>query len=117
MEHQKHHPTKSATQKPVFRLYVSGATSKSIKAVVNAKCLLDHLFNGNFDLRVIDIYQEPRKAKAARVVAVPLLIREYPLPACRVIGDFYSKGDIQCLLSTGNQHRNVRERDGKQSQN
>lgn len=113
VEHQKNHPAKPSTPKPVFSLYVSGATSKSIKAVLNTKSALNQLFNGQFELRVIDTYQEPHKVRAARAIAVPLLIKEHPLPPLRVIGDLYSKGDIRCLLSGVNERGKVGEQDGK----
>lgn len=85
--------------KTTFHLYISGAQPRSTDAITNMKPVLGKLFEGNYDLRVTDIYQEPQAANAARVYLAPTLIREHPAPVVRVVGDFSSREEIRSLLT------------------
>ena len=69
----------------VLRLYVSGATPKSVEAIRNVKKLCDELA-GRYELEVVDIYQQPERAALDQVVAVPLLVKQFPLPLRRLVG-------------------------------
>jgi circadian clock protein KaiB len=42
---------------------------------------------GGCDLEVIDIFQQPALARANQIVATPTLIKEYPRPLRRFIGN------------------------------
>ena len=71
----------------VLRLYVTGITPNSLKAIENIKAICrDHL-EGRFELEVIDIYKRPELAKQAQIIAAPTLIKDLPLPLRRFIGD------------------------------
>lgn len=72
----------------IFQLYVAGNTLISMKAVANAKAILENQFKHNYMLDVIDIYQHPELVKNQNILAVPLLIRKHPLPEIQLIGDF-----------------------------
>lgn len=71
----------------VLRLYVTGATSRSAKAISNARRIFNQHLDSGYDLQIIDIYQEPLKAKEHQIVAAPTLVKISPGPECRVIGD------------------------------
>ena len=71
----------------VLRLYVSGATPRSALAIMNVKKICDNYLPGRYGLEVIDIYQEVDLAKRDQVIAVPTLIKRFPQPLCRLIGD------------------------------
>ena len=88
----------AAGQKPVFHLYISGATPRSSDAITHLKPVLEKLFEGDYELRVTDIYQEPQKANAANVFLVPTLVREHPEPELRIVGDFSSEEKIRSSL-------------------
>lgn len=87
-----------AGQTPIFHLYVSGATPRSSTAITNLKPVLEELFDGDYELRVTDIYQEPQKANAAQVYVAPALVREHPEPVVRIVGDFSSEDGLRSLL-------------------
>lgn len=78
-------------RKYLLRLYVTGATPKSAKAISNLKKICETHLEGRFDLEVIDAYQKPGMAKKDQVVAMPTLIKELPPPLRRVIGDMSDK--------------------------
>jgi circadian clock protein KaiB len=71
----------------VFRLYVSGTTSRSSVAIGNVRRICEQYLPGRYELEVIDIYQQPAATKSAQIVAVPTLIKELPFPPQRFVGD------------------------------
>jgi circadian clock protein KaiB len=71
----------------VLRLYVSGSTSKSALAIENIKRICEQHLKNRYDLEVIDIYQQPSLARDEQIVAVPTLIKRFPPPLRRLIGD------------------------------
>ena len=73
--------------KIVISLYVSGHTASSQRALVNLRRICDNRIDGECDIRVIDVLENPRQAEEMRILATPTLVRESPLPARRVIGD------------------------------
>jgi circadian clock protein KaiB len=71
----------------VLKLFVSGASPNSVKAINNIqKILIAHL-EGKYELDIIDIYQETNLAEKEQIIALPLLIKKFPLPERRLIGD------------------------------
>jgi circadian clock protein KaiB len=75
------------TGKYVLRLYVAGATDRSRQAVLRARQLCASALQGNFELEVIDVYQQPILARDGQIVATPTLVREFPRPVRRLIGN------------------------------
>jgi len=71
----------------VLRLYVTGATPASTRAIANLKTLCDEHLKDRVDLEVIDIFQRPELAQGEQIIATPTLIKELPLPLRRFIGD------------------------------
>ena len=73
--------------KCVLRLFVAGATARSCQAVLRVRELCATGLKGQCELEVIDIYQQPQLARANQIVATPTLIKEYPRPVRRFIGN------------------------------
>lgn len=71
----------------VLRLYVTGMTPKSTQAIANVQKLCEEHLAGRYELKVIDIYQQPKLAKGEQIIAAPTLIKKLPLPLRRLIGD------------------------------
>ena len=75
------------TGKYVLRLYVAGATDRSQRAILRARRLCETQLKGNCELEVIDVYQQPILAHDGQIVATPTLVREFPQPVRRLIGN------------------------------
>ena len=75
----------------VLRLYVTGMTPRSARAVKNLRAICDEYLEGRYDLEVIDIYQQPVLAKGEQIIAAPTLIKKLPLPMRRIIGDMSNR--------------------------
>ncbi len=74
-------------EKYVLRLYVSGMTERSIKAIRNIRKICDEQLEDRCDLQVIDIYKQPVLAKGEQIIATPTLIKKLPPPLRKFIGD------------------------------
>lgn len=71
----------------VLRLFVAGATDRSRQAILRVQQLCAAELQANCKLEVIDIYQQPKLARANQIVATPTLIIEFPPPLRRFIGN------------------------------
>jgi circadian clock protein KaiB len=78
----------------LLKLYISGNTPKSERAIINLKKICEENLKGRYTLEVIDLYQKPALAKDADLIAVPTLIIKLPLPMRRVIGDMSEKDKV-----------------------
>jgi circadian clock protein KaiB len=73
--------------KYILRLYITGMTPNSKRAVENVKNICEQYLNGRYELEVIDIYQQPELAQGEQIIAAPTLIKMLPGPLRRLIGD------------------------------
>ncbi len=79
--------TRSETDNYRLRLFVTGTTPRSIRAIANIRRICEERLKGRYELEVIDIYQRPTLAKTEQIIAAPTLVRLLPLPLRRLIGD------------------------------
>ena len=73
--------------KYVMKLYITGATPRSTKAIMNIRQICEEHLKGRYELEIIDIFQQPVLAKGEQIIAAPTLIKKLPLPLRRFIGD------------------------------
>jgi circadian clock protein KaiB len=85
--------------KYVLRLYVAGTSRKSSRAIQNLRKLLAELGDEQYDLQVIDIYQQPIFAKNGQIVAAPTLVKELPAPLQKFIGDLSNAEHLLAALN------------------
>jgi len=89
--------SKSNDDPYVFRLYVTGASPNSLRAIANTRDLCEEHFNDNYELEIIDVHQQPSVARQENIIALPLLIKKHPLPEKRLIGDM---SDMEWVLKS-----------------
>jgi circadian clock protein KaiB len=77
-----------------LRLFVSGSTPRSLRAIRNIRALCEERVRGRYDLEVIDIYQHPEYASQEQIVVTPTLVKKLPLPLRKIIGDLSDKGRV-----------------------
>ena len=73
--------------KYLLRLYVTGTTGKSVRAIQNVRRICEEHLKGLYDLEVVDIYKNLPLAKGDQIIAAPTLIKRLPAPLRRLIGD------------------------------
>ena len=71
----------------LLRLFITGTTSRSSRAIANLRRVCEERLRGEYDLEVVDIYQHPAAAQEHQILAAPTLIKMLPLPLRRIIGD------------------------------
>jgi circadian clock protein KaiB len=76
-----------ADPKHVLRLYVTGSTLRSTRAIDNLRRVLESELPDSYDLEVVDVYEHPEAAAEHQILAAPTLIKLQPAPVRRIIGD------------------------------
>jgi len=77
-----------------LRLYVIDRTLKSIAAFTNLRRICHEQLEDKCSIEVIDIKKSPQLAKESQIVAIPTLVKTFPLPMRRVIGDLSNTGRV-----------------------
>jgi circadian clock protein KaiB len=70
-----------------LRLFVTGTTPRSARAIRNIRAICEEHLAGRYDLEVIDIYQHPEHVRAEQIVVTPTLVKQLPMPVRKLIGD------------------------------
>jgi circadian clock protein KaiB len=87
----------------VFRLYVTGASPNSLRAIDNTKKICEKHLADNYDLEIIDVYQQPVVAMDENIIALPLLIVKKPLPEKRLVGDMSDNEKLMRAIGLSNE--------------
>jgi len=75
------------TARYILRLYVTGTTRHSARAIVNIRKICEEHLLGRYELEIVDISQHPTLVEGEQIIAAPTLIKKLPLPLRRFIGD------------------------------
>jgi len=78
----------------ILKLYVTGQTPNSLRAIKNLQALCDSKLSDDFELKVIDILKEPQLAEDDKIIATPTLVKMLPPPIRKVIGDLSNQGQV-----------------------
>ncbi len=70
-----------------LRLYVTGSTPRSTRAIANIRAFCEKYLPGRHRLEVIDLYQRPLLAVSDQIIAAPTLFKRHPPPTKRIVGD------------------------------
>jgi circadian clock protein KaiB len=71
----------------ILKLYVTGRTPRSERAIANLRCVCETRLNGTYELMVIDVLERPQLAEDEKILATPTLIKVLPPPIRQIIGD------------------------------
>jgi circadian clock protein KaiB len=71
----------------LIKLYVTGQTPRSQRAITNLRHICDHELEGQYELVVIDVLERPQLAEDEKILATPTVVKELPQPIRRIIGD------------------------------
>lgn len=89
----------------VLRLYVTGLTVRSERAIAAIKEVCQLHLSGRYDLKIVDVSKEPEVASREQIVAAPTLVKRSPLPLRRLVGDMSNR--LKVLTGLG-----IRPHDG-----
>jgi circadian clock protein KaiB len=77
-----------------LRLFITGSTPRSTRAVANIRRICEENLDGQYELEIIDVYEHPEETRELQVVATPTLIKILPEPLRRIIGDLTDRERI-----------------------
>ena len=69
-----------------LRLYVMNWEPRCSAAMANLKELCEQHLAGNYKIHVVDLIKTPRRSQEDQILAIPTVVRRFPLPERRVIG-------------------------------
>lgn len=87
-----------------FKLYITGHTPASERAVVNLRRICDREFGDACNVAIIDVLEYPQLAEDEKILATPTLIKELPPPCRRIIGDLSDEKKFLSKLDFGPSH-------------
>jgi circadian clock protein KaiB len=77
-----------------LRLYITGKTPKSERAIANLKEICERDLKGLYILQIIDVLESPQLAEDEKILATPTLIKDLPPPLKRIIGDLSNSDKV-----------------------
>jgi len=80
--------------KYILKLYITGQTANSQRALINLENVLNNELKGLYTLKVIDVLKDPQLAEEEKILATPTLAKVLPLPIRRIIGDLSDKEKV-----------------------
>ena len=90
----------------ILKLYVAGQSPKSLTAFRNLKKICEEHLKGKYEIRVIDLLENPRLGKGDQILAIPTLIRQLPEPVKKIIGDLSNEERVLVGLNLQTGKRN-----------
>lgn len=88
------------TQGYVFRLFVSGSSAPTERILQNLHGLLEQSLNHPYTLKIIDVSQHPEEAELDQVSATPTLVRVWPHPVRRLVGNLDSADQLLSIIGS-----------------
>ena len=89
----------TSAEKYVFQLYIVGNSISSARAIKNITAICELYLKNRFTLEIIDITEKPNLATAEDIIAVPLLLRNFPLPKEKIVGDLSATQKVLDILN------------------
>lgn len=93
------HDAEGARDVYVLRLYVTGRSPNSLRAIANVRRICDAHIAGRYDLKIVDLYQQPHLAAGQQIIAAPTLVKSSPLPIKRIVGDMSDEARVVAGLN------------------
>jgi circadian clock protein KaiB len=93
------HPDSNANRHYKLRLFVTGSTPRSARAIANMRKICEENLHGQYDLEVVDVYANPDATRELQIVATPTLVKILPEPLRRIIGDLSDREKVLAGLN------------------
>jgi len=96
---EKDTPARPAAQQPLrLRLYVTGQSPNSARALANLESICQELLGcGQYELEVVDILLDPLRAVNDQIIVTPTLVK-LPLPSVQIVGDLSERDKVKLVL-------------------
>lgn len=77
-----------------LRLYITGTTPQSQRAIANLHDICRSEIPGLYEVEVIDVLEHPVLAENEKILATPTLVKRLPEPVRKIIGDLSDRQQV-----------------------
>lgn len=84
--------------KYLFKLYVIGGSRRSQKAIANIFLLCKKYLHTHYSVEIIDVLEQPEEAEKNKILVTPTLVKEFPRPSQKIIGDLSNLARVTEVL-------------------
>jgi circadian clock protein KaiB len=81
-----------------LRLFVAGDSPDSAIAIANLRALFPKSESSLIEIEIVDVQREPAKAARDRIMVTPTLLKVFPSPGCRILGNLKNRDALLHLL-------------------
>lgn len=71
----------------MFQLYVADNAANSVEAVANLRAICKEHLPSRHKIEIVDVFAQPQRALAERIIMTPTLVILQPGPARRLVGN------------------------------
>jgi circadian clock protein KaiB len=68
-------------------VYVTNASPKGQQAIANLQRACEEHLAGRYQIEIVDVLKDPRRAAADQILAAPTVVRRLPAPIRKLVGD------------------------------
>lgn len=86
--------TSPPTARWQLRLYITGQTPKSTRALANLKRICETHLANRYEIEVVDLLKTPRLAAGDQILATPTLVRKLPASVKKILGDLSDENRV-----------------------
>ncbi len=82
-----------------LRLYVAGTAPNSVRAIANARAICGEHYPSAYELEIVDLLDQPLRALEDGIIVTPTLLRLFPLPVQRLVGNLSDRSQVLQVLA------------------
>ena len=68
-------------------LYVTDRSPKCLRAIENLRRACEENLAGRYQIEIVDLLEDPRRASDDQILAAPTVVRRFPAPIRKLVGD------------------------------
>ena len=73
--------------KNIFRLYITGRTPNSLRAIDNLTRICEENLRGEYEIKIIDLLQDHHMVEEDHIIGTPTVVKVSPPPIRKIMGD------------------------------
>lgn len=78
----------------VLILYITGYNSKANRIIDQLRTTIDNDFKDKYSLKIVNLLENPQLAEEHDVFATPTVVKVFPLPMKKILGDLSNKEKV-----------------------
>lgn len=82
-------------------LYVTDRSPKCLRAIENLRRACEEHLAGHYTIEIVDLLENPRRAADDQILAVPTVVRRFPAPIRKLVGDLSDSDRLLVGLELG----------------